>query len=401
MKAVLSAIFISLAILIPIFSLPFIFGAIAVTSAYSYYEDGLSGLMLTVALVYLCCLLCYAIVKWIQRKRFSEKEFKALNFIFWFTLIAVFVLFSVSKNELLASVVFLADLLLSWLLCHIAIHWSAKLYSSLGRKAGRQQVQKLIPVLSIVFITLFSGIRVVQYFDEQYLEERSVKWLGFLADHGVANAQYGLGKRYNLGQGIPQDYEESEKWYRFAAEQGHESAQFHLGRFYLTGQHGVIPKDLVEAEKWFRLAEEKGFRAAKDKLKKIRDNKKDLDKHRVAAKLGDANARFRMGKRHYSGGGYEEAVKQFRFAAGRGHGKARTWLGIMHYKGKGVPQNYAEAAKWFKLAAGQSNAEARVWLGSMYYKGKGVSQDSEEARRLFELAAKQGNAEARVWLERM
>ena len=77
------------------------------------------------------------------------------------------------------------------------------------------------------------------------------------AERGNADAQYCLGNRYYIGEGVPQDYVGAAKWFRKAADQGHGKAQFSLGEMYNYGD-GVSP-DNVEAAKWYRLAAEQGY----------------------------------------------------------------------------------------------------------------------------------------------
>jgi TPR repeat protein len=52
------------------------------------------------------------------------------------------------------------------------------------------------------------------------------------ADLGRAIAQNNLGRMYEKGHGVPQDYDEAVSWYRKEAEQGWAGAQsnFDLGR---------------------------------------------------------------------------------------------------------------------------------------------------------------------------
>jgi len=57
---------------------------------------------------------------------------------------------------------------------------------------------------------------------------------------------------YDLGRGVPQDYERAVTWYRRAAQQGDAQAQNNLGVMYENG-YGV-PQDLVQAYKWYALA---------------------------------------------------------------------------------------------------------------------------------------------------
>jgi hypothetical protein len=74
------------------------------------------------------------------------------------------------------------------------------------------------------------------------------------ADHGDAEAQFGLGNLYEIGAGdLKQDYKRAEYWYRNAAEQGNTEAQYRLVLIWGAGGDG-FPPDLIEAYKWAVLA---------------------------------------------------------------------------------------------------------------------------------------------------
>nr|WP_271873207.1 tetratricopeptide repeat protein [Rubripirellula sp.] len=152
------------------------------------------------------------------------------------------------------------------------------------------------------------------------------------AESGDATAQFNLGKMYESGQGVPQDYADAMKWYRLAADQGYAKAQINIGVMYDNGQG--VPQDYAEAMKWYRLAADQGFAAAQ-----------------------------------YN-------------------------LGVMYAIGQGVPQDDAEAAKWYRLAADQGHAAAQFNLGVMYANGQGVPQDYAESYAWFSVAAAGGDADA-------
>ena len=77
-----------------------------------------------------------------------------------------------------------------------------------------------------------------------------------LAVQGNAYAQYNLGLRYAIGQGVLQNPAEALKWYRLAADQGYADAQYSLGIMYLLGKG--TPRDKGEAGKWLHSAAKKG-----------------------------------------------------------------------------------------------------------------------------------------------
>ena len=69
-------------------------------------------------------------------------------------------------------------------------------------------------------------------------DAEAVKWYRLAAEQGNATAQYFLGMKYDIGQGIPQSDTEALKWYRLAAERGYAPAQNNLGKMAHDGRGG-------------------------------------------------------------------------------------------------------------------------------------------------------------------
>ncbi len=67
-----------------------------------------------------------------------------------------------------------------------------------------------------------------------------------LAEQGVAEAQYLIGRIYELGHGREVDFSRSAIWMEKAAEQGHRRANLELGFYYLKGVG--VAKDRAKAE---------------------------------------------------------------------------------------------------------------------------------------------------------
>ena len=145
-------------------------------------------------------------------------------------------------------------------------------------------------------------------------------------------AQYILGRMYDLGQGVPQDYFEAVKWYRKAATKGSAFAQTSLGLKYEKGEG--VPQDYTEAMKW----------------------------HRKATVQGLTTAEVNIGRLYLKGLGvlqnYAEAIKWYRKAANKGDGRALTLLGSLHYLGEGMPKDYVRAHAYFNLSVAQGNKDA-------------------------------------------
>ena len=110
------------------------------------------------------------------------------------------------------------------------------------------------------------------------------------AEAGNAEAQYELGRAYEMGEGVSEDDAEAVRWYRMAAEQGEALAQFNLGLMYANGR-GVL-KDEAEAVRWFRLAAEQGLALAQFNLGLMYANgrgvlKDEAEPPRVHRRLGE------------------------------------------------------------------------------------------------------------------
>ena len=87
------------------------------------------------------------------------------------------------------------------------------------------------------------------------------------ARQGDAFAQYSLGRRYNLGDGVKQDYTEAARWFSRAADQGYVSAQGALGDYYNYGRG--VPVDLSKAYFWSYLAFAGGDEVSKLRLGRL------------------------------------------------------------------------------------------------------------------------------------
>jgi uncharacterized protein len=84
--------------------------------------------------------------------------------------------------------------------------------------------------------------------------DEALKWERRAAEHN-ATAQFFLGTEHEDGSdtlGVAQDFVEAAKWYRLAADQGFALAQLHLGRMYEKGQG--VPQDYVLAYMLYNLA---------------------------------------------------------------------------------------------------------------------------------------------------
>ena len=88
------------------------------------------------------------------------------------------------------------------------------------------------------------------------MQRNTPKWTRKAAERGYAEAQFNLGRMYENGLRVSQDYAEAIRWYRLAAGQGNADAQNRLGIMYINGRG--VPQNYAEAARWFRLAAKQG-----------------------------------------------------------------------------------------------------------------------------------------------
>ena len=168
-------------------------------------------------------------------------------------------------------------------------------------------------------------------------EKQSLALVRTSADSGYGYAQYELGCRYEMGDGVPQDYAEAVKWYRKAAERDCRSYSpgplEKLGEMYKNGLG--VTRDYDEAIKWYRKAVE---------VWNSPQNKYLLaNMYEVAKK-------------------YSEAAEWYRAAADQGNAMAQYSLGVMYVYGMGVDGGLSVAVEWYRKAAEQGHEKAKEAL---------------------------------------
>ncbi len=222
------------------------------------------------------------------------------------------------------------------------------------------------------------------------------------AEAGDADSQYKLGRRYSVGDGLPQDSAKAAEWYEKAAIQGHIKAQFHLGQLHFFSE----PKDIGKALKWWQLAAEKGDAASQDFLGVLyfngegvnKDVAKAIDLARKAAAQGFEGAQFHLGLAYREGTGVPrddvKAFEWFHKAATQGESRAQNAVGLLYMLGEGVPKDDFKAAEWTQKAAVQGEEDAQFRLGMAYLRGLGVATDNVLAYAWSNLANAKGVKEA-------
>ena len=246
----------------------------------------------------------------------------------------------------------------------------------------------------------------------------ALEWYRLAADQGHAVAIAMLAAYYEAGSAVPKDDAEAARLYRRSAELGHAEASWSLGNLYRHG--GGVQEDPVAAGMWYRIAEAQGHHSADDSWDEITQSMSAAEiaeaEHRADVWLGSDSRRLdgtRWGwfpKRPLKKPSpakvidpkvqAAEELAAIRLAAELGDPNARTVLALMHYYGEGVPQDHAEAARLNGLAAQDGHPGAQLFLALLYIKGDGVQADPAAAQMWLNVAAALDSKPAHALMEK-
>lgn len=200
----------------------------------------------------------------------------------------------------------------------------------------------------------------------------AVKWFREASAKGCEYADGSLGRCYEFGHGVKQDYTEALKYYRKAADEYNDlSAKEKLGEFYMKGM-GTEP-NMKEALKWYN--------SVKDRL--------------------DVKIQLKLGECFEKGIDIEQdmkkAVEWYTLAAQKGDVHSKFKVGTCYELGLGVKQNIKQAIKWYKEAAEKNDEDAKRKLEEVSMK-KGTESGETRIYRNILKKAKQGDEYAQYRL---
>ncbi len=262
--------------------------------------------------------------------------------------------------------------------------------------------------------------------------EDSVRALLFrAANKGFVSATLMLGRFYEQGKGMPQNFDKAAENYLRAIALGmskqkillfsmperdieirehiHASAveaTYRLGM--LRGRHSRSVGDYTKAFEYIAGAAATGSQAAQAEIAKIYASGGDLQAYFRADKQADepslseiGGAMNKLGDTWYEGKPLLQkndraAVKCYRIAANLGNSNAAYSLGWCLRHGVGVAVDDVEAAKWLKKSADLGNPHAAYSYGLCCEEGSGMEiPNLREAATYYRKAAAAGHADAR------
>lgn len=181
------------------------------------------------------------------------------------------------------------------------------------------------------------------------------------AEGGDAEAQFQLGIRLAIGEGVRKNSNEGVKWLEKAADGGHAKAMHALGALYEEGQG--VDQSFEKAAVWYGKAAEKDLPDAQFSLSMLYQNGRGVKKDPV------------------------KATELTQKAAEGGFSPAQAFYASKLVNGDGVTKNPAKGALWFLKAAKQDHPFAQRQLAYLYYTGNGVPVDYERCLAWYRRAA--------------
>jgi TPR repeat protein len=229
----------------------------------------------------------------------------------------------------------------------------------------------MLSVCGIV-ITILGALSIIPS-NANDLNHSSLSQLQESANKGNAEAQYLLGTRLILGQGIGQNTTAALDYIKKAAAQKYAPAITGLAELY---DQGVGLKE-NEAEA-IRLYKE-------------------------AAAMREPKAEWRLGYLYTNDqatgglGDFDKGINLIKLAGNDGSAQAAMFLARLYWFGncKKLPRDDKEAVKWFTKAEAQGHKSAGSYLIHAYYEGRGTAKNLRKAITYF--AKSESSPEGKRW----
>ncbi|KAI8885317.1 HCP-like protein [Backusella circina FSU 941] len=238
----------------------------------------------------------------------------------------------------------------------------------------------------------------------------------YVAENGNVSVQYELGVFYEK---LAMVYLEAFKWYTIAADNEHKEAQYRLGRMYEKGLG--IDQDYNKAIELYNLAKEQGSSSAIYRLGTayhhgygVETNpEKAFECYLTAADLGHAGSQYVLGRLYENGELVEkslfDALKWYTCSYLQGNTNVIPSLYDMYddepYEFSFYQKLFQILFKFEKYSKKKNDSYKEIFgrmcfkLGTMYKYGLGVEKDEEEALKYFTRSYnKYGYSEAKEYI---
>lgn len=236
--------------------------------------------------------------------------------------------------------------------------------------------------------------------DKEYAE-KVFEEVKLCADNGDAKCMNAIGRFYNYGLVVEQDYLNALQWFNQASLHNYLPGIFNIATMYANGQG--VERDIEKAICTARLLEKKSpilFYAVLGDIY-LEDEKYtlSLENYQKAAEMGDAVSEYYFGAYLYEGE-YCEAnetlgIKYIQSSAKKGVRAANLALARLYemgYVDAGIKQSNSLAVKYYKIAARKGDKEAQLKLAEIYKEGLlGVKKNAKESFSWYLILAESGD----------
>jgi TPR repeat protein len=208
-----------------------------------------------------------------------------------------------------------------------------------------------------------------------------------LASQGdITDAYYRLGRLYEEGQGVENNYLKSLALYQKAASKDHDKALYRLAKVYHYGLG--IPANFNKAFMIYKKSAEQGNEISKLVVTFLKGSLNDLSQTTSDEISGLSSSEI------------DDIISMYEDVANAGNTDIQFGLGY-YFESKQLEPDYTRATKWYSMANDLGHIDATYRLGRLYELGLGITQDYEYAFELYTVAKKGGLSEAMVKLANM
>ncbi|WP_162685578.1 tetratricopeptide repeat protein [Roseovarius amoyensis] len=206
------------------------------------------------------------------------------------------------------------------------------------------------------------------------VHERALEVFSMAAEAGLATAHTKLGDYYNFGIGpVPEDHTRAVAEYQKAAAAGDAPAKSTLAIMYQIGRG--VPQDFDRLIELLKESADAGYHFAQFRLAELYMNPGAIPQ-RMAQSMDLPDP--------------IKAAELYELAAAQGSAEAEAALKKFYEGGTGFDDPEVQM-KWLRHGAQNGNAQAMNALGFMYEQGNGVEYDPVRAAELYIEALKTGD----------
>jgi TPR repeat protein len=201
-----------------------------------------------------------------------------------------------------------------------------------------------------------------------------VRLCNLAVSQGHVLAYYILGRLYEKGKGVTQNYSKAFALFNDARIQGDHLSTCRVANMVRKEKYGLSPNYALSRSLYASAAIE-GFVLAQYQLGRMYEEGKDLPPNYV-----EAIALYNLAS---------TATGEYEYTAD----KAKLRLALMYKDGRGVSQSYVKAVEKLSfLDQNQDYLPATMYLARMYEEGQGVKQNYKEAVELYQKIAEDEEA---------